>query len=45
MVREERVGATEDLEAARDRLPGPKEAAQPKTKSVDQTASRTDLQK
>ena len=37
MAREERVGAMEDREAARGRLPGPKEM------SVEQTARSTDL--
>ena len=38
MAREDRVGVMEDREAARGRPPGPKEVAQPKTGSVDQTA-------
>ena len=33
----------EDREAARGRLPGPKEAARPKRMSVEQTARSTDL--
>ena len=43
MAREEHVGATEDKEAARGRTPGPKEAAQPKEMTVEQTARSTDL--
>ena len=43
MVREEHDGATEDREAARGRLPGPKEAARPKKMPVEQTARSTDL--
>ena len=43
MVREERVGAMEDREAARGRPPSPKEAARPKIMSVEQTARSTDL--
>ena len=43
MAREERVGATEDQEAARGRPPGPKEAARPKKMPVEQTFRRTDL--
>ena len=42
MNREERVSATEDREATKGRPPGPKEAARPKTRSVDQTACRPD---
>ena len=38
MNKEERVGATEDREAAGGRPPSPKGAARPKTESVDQTA-------
>ena len=37
MVREERDGATEDREAAIGRPQGPKEAAQPKKMTVEQT--------
>ena len=43
MVREERVGAMDDREAARGRPPSPKEAARPKRMSVEQTARSTDL--
>ena len=43
MVREERVGATDDQEATRGRPPSPKEAARPKRMSVEQTARSTDL--
>ena len=43
MVREEHVGATEDREDTRGRLPGPKEAARPKKMTVEQTARSTDL--
>lgn len=42
MAREERVSVVEDREAARGRLPGPKEATQPKKTLVDQIARRTD---
>jgi len=38
MAREERVGATEDREAAGCRSPGPNEAARPKTMMVEETA-------
>ena len=43
MAREERVGATEGREAAKGRLPGPKEAARSKKMPVEQTARSTDL--
>ena len=43
MAIEECVGATEDRQAARDRPPGPKEAAWPKKMPVEQTSKSTDL--
>jgi hypothetical protein len=43
MAREERVSVVEDREAARGRLPDPKEAARPKKMTVEQTARSTDL--
>ena len=41
--REECVGATEGREAAKGRLPGPKEASRSKKMPVEQTARSTDL--